>query len=285
MRSLEAGAILGGERDARRPRATMAMSARAIMHLLSALVAHCFRLELTPESIGKALTLQQLTYFLAAADHGSFSAAAECPAHGPAEPVRADPPAGGRARRAAVRRAPAAGSSLTEAGRLLQPARRAHAGRGAGRASSPCARCASSPAAPSPSASSAGAHHYLIGGLVQDFRAGYPGVRVRVVGQNSRRGRRRRARRRRSRPGLVVAAGRRRRAGRARRSRARSCSTSPPTRAASREPVTIEQLADAPLILYDARWAADGPDPPPAARARPARPGVRLEPRDRGRVL
>src|ERR687886_2737167 len=29
------------------------------------------------------------------------------------------------------------------------------------------------------------AHHYLLGGLVQDFRTRYPRVRVRVVGQNS----------------------------------------------------------------------------------------------------
>ena len=26
-----------------------------------------------------------------------------------------------------------------------------------------------------------------------------------------------------------------------------------------REPMTIERLADAPLILYDARWGADDP--------------------------
>ena len=29
------------------------------------------------------------------------------------------------------------------------------------------------------------AHHYLLGGLVQDFRRRHPDVRVRVVGQNS----------------------------------------------------------------------------------------------------
>ena len=29
------------------------------------------------------------------------------------------------------------------------------------------------------------AHHYLLGGLVQDFRRRYPDVRVRVIGQNS----------------------------------------------------------------------------------------------------
>ena len=51
---------------------------------------------------------------------------------------------------------------------------------------------------------------------------------------------------------------------------ARSCSTSPPTPSASRQPITIERLAQAPLILADARWARGRPDPPPAARARPA---------------
>src|ERR687885_2502805 len=29
------------------------------------------------------------------------------------------------------------------------------------------------------------AHHYLLGGLIQDFRARHPTVRVRAVGQNS----------------------------------------------------------------------------------------------------
>ena len=29
------------------------------------------------------------------------------------------------------------------------------------------------------------AHHYLLGGLIEEFRPRYPSVRVRVVGQNS----------------------------------------------------------------------------------------------------
>ena len=66
------------------------------------------------------MTLQQLTYFLAAAEHGSFSAAAGELQHGPAVPLRAGPPARGRARRRALRaRRPRL--ELTEAGRLLRP--------------------------------------------------------------------------------------------------------------------------------------------------------------------
>jgi DNA-binding transcriptional LysR family regulator len=97
------------------------------------------------------------------------------------------------------------------------------------------------------------AHHYLLGGLVQDFRARYPRVRVRVVGQNSaevadavRDGH--------LEAGLVVLP-----------VDDRGLDVRPafeeellylsadPERV--REPVTIERLADAPLILYDARWA------------------------------
>ena len=56
------------------------------------------------------MTLQQLRYFLAAAEHGSFSAAAEALQHGAAEPLRPDPPARGGARRRRCSRAPGGGS-------------------------------------------------------------------------------------------------------------------------------------------------------------------------------
>ncbi len=49
------------------------------------------------------------------------------------------------------------------------------------------------------------------------------------------------------------------------------------------EPITVERLADAPLILYDARWAAQDPTRV-QLRERAQTAGVRLEPRDRGRV-
>ena len=44
-----------------------------------------------------------------------------------------------------------------------------------------------------------------------------------------------------------------------------------------REPMTIERLAEAPLILYDARWAAQDPTRR-VLRERAQRAGVRLEP-------
>src|SRR5918997_350160 len=75
------------------------------------------------------MTLQQLRYFLTAADKGSFSAAEEA-----AESVKE------------VRTLKGGTVSFGTFG---------------------------------------SAHHYLLGGLVQDFRRRYPDVRVRVVGQNS----------------------------------------------------------------------------------------------------
>ena len=44
-----------------------------------------------------------------------------------------------------------------------------------------------------------------------------------------------------------------------------------------KRPVTIEMLADAPLILYDARWAAQDPNRV-ILRERAQRAGVRVEP-------
>jgi LysR family transcriptional regulator, cyn operon transcriptional activator len=101
------------------------------------------------------------------------------------------------------------------------------------------------------------AHHYLTGGLVQDFRTRYPGVRIRVVGQNSaevadavRNGE--------LEAGLIVLpiddAGLDVRV--AVREELLYISASPDRVA---EPVTIERLAQAPLILADARWAAMDP--------------------------
>src|SRR3954452_235416 len=79
---------------------------------------------MTVESIARALTLQQLTYFLAAAEHGSFSAAA-------ASLLMAQPSLSEQIRRLEAElgvplfmRA-GRGIELTEAGRLL----RAHAER------------------------------------------------------------------------------------------------------------------------------------------------------------
>jgi DNA-binding transcriptional LysR family regulator len=119
------------------------------------------------------------------------------------------------------------------------------------------------------------AHHYLLSGLVQDFRTRHPNVRVRAIGQNSaevadavRDGR--------LEAGLVVLP-----------IDDRGLDVRPAMREEllyvsadadrAREPMTIERLAGAPLILYDARWGADDPTRR-QLRERAQRAGVTLEP-------
>src|ERR687885_1312025 len=165
------------------------------------------------------MTLQQLSYFLAAAEAGSFSAAAE------------------------------AAASVREV-RDLSGGTVAFGTFGS-------------------------AHHYLLGGLVEEFRARYPSVRLRVVGQNSaevadavREGH--------LEAGLVVLP-----------VDDRGLDVRPVMREEllyisaserrTREPMTIERLAEAPLILYDARWGADDPTRR-QLRERAQRAGVKLEP-------
>src|ERR687893_183447 len=162
------------------------------------------------------MTFQQLTYFLAAAEHGSFSAAAKS----------------GREVRDVTGGTVAFGTFGS-------------------------------------------AHHYLLGGLVQEFRARHPSVRVRVVGQNSaevadavRDGH--------LEAGLVALP-----------VDDRGLDVRPAMREEllyvsaeekrTREPMTIERLAEAPLILYDARWAAEDPTRR-QLRERAQRAGVKLEP-------
>src|SRR5919202_3522 len=219
------------------------------------------------------MTLQQLTYFLAAVEHGSFSAAAFS-LH-MAQPSLSDQ----------IRRLEAElGVSLfvrtgrrlelTEAGRLLLP----HAERtlDAAREAAESVREVRDVRGGTVAFGTFGsAHHYLLGGLVQEFRAGHPTVRVRVVGQNSaevadavRDGH--------LEAGLVVLP-----------VDDRGLDVRPamheellyvsaePRR--TREPVTIETLAAAPLILYDARWGADDPTRR-QLRERAQRAGVKIEP-------
>jgi LysR family transcriptional regulator, cyn operon transcriptional activator len=119
------------------------------------------------------------------------------------------------------------------------------------------------------------AHHYLLGGLVQDFRRRHADVRVRVVGQNSvevadavRDGH--------LEAGLVALP-----------VDDRGLEVRPSIRAENHyvsaspqrvaQPMTIEALAAAPLILYDARWGAVDPMRRQLAE-RAQRAGVRIEP-------
>src|SRR3954449_5177926 len=129
------------------------------------------------------MTLQQLTYFLAAADRGSFSAAAE-------ELHMAQPSLSEQIRRleaelgVALFTRAGRGLTLTEAGRLLRP----HAERTLAEAQEAVesvreVRDLSGGTVTFGTFGSA--HHYLLGGLVEDFRARHPQVRVRAIGQNS----------------------------------------------------------------------------------------------------
>src|ERR687895_2174993 len=129
------------------------------------------------------MTLQQLTYFLTAAEHGSFSAAAEV-LH------MAQPSLSEQIRRLeaelGVPLFTRAGRrlELTEAGRLLRP--EAQRTLSPARAAQESLREVRDVTGGTVAFGTFGsAHHYLLGGLVQDFRARHPSVRVRVVGQNS----------------------------------------------------------------------------------------------------
>src|SRR5687768_8091007 len=219
------------------------------------------------------MTLQQLTYFLAAAEHGSFSAAA-------ASLFMAQPSLSEQIRRleaelgvplfARVGR----GLELTEAGRLLHP----HAERtlaAAREAAESVQEVRDLTGGTVAFGTFGSAHHYLLGGLVEDFRSRHPSVRVRAIGQNSaevadevREGR--------LEAGLVMLP-----------IDDRGLDVRPAMReeqlyvSADRsrltEPMTIERLAQAPLILYDARWGADDPTRR-QLRDRAQRAGVKLEP-------
>ena len=219
------------------------------------------------------MTLQQLRYFLTAADRGSFSAAAEAL-------LMAQPSLSEQIRKLEAELGVAlftrAGRRLvlTEAGRMLRP----HAERTLG-AAEDAAESVKEVRTLTGGTVSFGtfgsAHHYLLGGLVQDFRRRYPDVRVRVVGQNSaevadavRDGV--------LEAGLVALpvddGGLEVRPSIREENHYVSAS---PQRAAA--PKTIEDLAAAPLILYDARWGQLDPMRRQLAE-RAQRAGVRLEP-------
>ena len=219
------------------------------------------------------MTLQQLRYFLAAADAGSFSAAAEALLM--AQPSLSDQvrrlegelgvPLFTRAGRRLV---------LTEAGRMLRP----HAERtlaAAEEAVDSVREVRTLTGGTVTFGTFGSAHHYLLGGLIQDFRRRHPDVRVRVVGQNSaevadavRDGR--------LEAGLVALpiddGGLEVRP--SIREENHYVSASPQRLKA---PKTIEDLAAAPLILYDVRWGSVDPMRRQLAE-RAQRAGVRLEP-------
>jgi DNA-binding transcriptional LysR family regulator len=119
------------------------------------------------------------------------------------------------------------------------------------------------------------AHHYLLISLIQDFRSAHPNVRVRAIGQNSaevadeiRDGH--------IEAGLVALPidDRGLDVRPAMREEVLYVSADPER---LREPITVERLAAAPLILYDARWGADDPMRR-QLRERAQGAGVTLEP-------
>jgi len=219
------------------------------------------------------MTLQQLRYFLAAAEAGSFSAAAESLLM--AQPSLSDQvrkleaelgvPLFTRAGRKLV---------LTEAGRMLRP----HAERtlaDAEEAADSVRQVRTLTGGTVSFGTFGSAHHSLLGGLIQDFRRRHPDVRVRVVGQNSvevadavRDGG--------LEAGLVALpvddGGLELRP--SIREEQHYVSASPQRLG---RPVTIEALAAAPLILYDARWGSVDPMRRQLAE-RAQRAGVRIEP-------
>lgn len=219
------------------------------------------------------MTLQQLTYFLAAAEHGSFSAAAE-------SLFMAQPSLSEQVRRLEAELGVplfvriGRGLELTDAGRLFRP----HAERtvGAAREAAESVQEVRELTGGTVAFGTFGsAHHYLLVGLIQDFRTQYPSIRVRAIGQNSsevadgvRDGQ--------LEAGLVALPvdDRGLDVRPAMREELLYVSAEPDRLL---EPMTIERLAAAPLVLYDARW---GPDDPMRRqlRERAQGAGVTIEP-------
>ena len=218
------------------------------------------------------MTLQQLQYFLAAAEHRSFSAAAA--ALHMAQPSLSEQIRRLEAELGAPLFVRARKLELTEAGRLLHPqAERTLAA--AQEALDSVREVRELESGTATFGTFGNAPYYLLSDLVQDFRSRYPNVRVRLLGQNSsevadavRDGR--------IEGGLIVLP-----------IDDRGLDITPavddellylskdPDRV--KEPMTIERLAEAPLILYDARFGWDDPTRRQLAE-RAQRAGVTIEP-------
>jgi DNA-binding transcriptional LysR family regulator len=221
------------------------------------------------------MTLQQLTYFLAAAEHGSFTAAGEVLhlarpsvseqiAHLEAELGVALFVRTGRR------------LELTDAGRLLRPeAERTLAA--AGEAADVVERARTLTGGTASLGTFSTAHHLLLPGLVEDFVRRHPQVAVRVVGENSvqladavRTGR--------LEAGLVALPidDEGLEVGAAVAEFEVVYASTDPDRLT--HPMTIERLADAALVLPEARWGDEDPTRRQLAE-RAQRAGVTLGPR------
>ena len=165
---------------------------------------------------------------------------------------------------------------LTEAGRLLRPARRAHAGRGRRRRRSPSARCATSPAAPSPSAPSA-ARTTTCSAASSRSSARAPAACACASSARTRPRSPTRCATGTLEAGLVVLPVDDRGLDVRPAMREELLYISRRPASGVREPMTIERSPTRPLILYDARWGAEDPTRR-QLRERAQRAGVQIEP-------
>jgi DNA-binding transcriptional LysR family regulator len=217
--------------------------------------------------------LRRLEYFVAVARHGRFTRAAEelwITQSALSQQVRRLEAELGVALFARVGR----GLQLTEAGRLFRP----HAERtvaSAQEAAESVREVRDMTGGTVAFGTFGSAHHYLLAGLLQDFRTQFPNVRVRAIGQNSaevadavRDGE--------LEAGLVALPidDRGLDVRPAMREEVLYISADPERLL---EPMTIERLAAAPLILFDARFGADDPMRR-QLRERAQQAGVTIEP-------
>jgi DNA-binding transcriptional LysR family regulator len=219
------------------------------------------------------MTLQQLTYFLAVAQQGSFSAAARS-LH------MAQPSLSEQIRRleaelgVALFARAGRGLALTEAGRLLRP--QAERTLAAAQEAADSVREVRELTGGTASFGTFGnAPFYLLSDLVQDFRKRHPNVRVRLVGLNS------------SEVAEAVREGRLEGGLIALPIDAHGLDVRPAIRdeilfltadqTAIAEPMTIERLVTRPLILYDARFGWTDPTRRQLLE-RAQRAGLTLEP-------
>jgi DNA-binding transcriptional LysR family regulator len=219
------------------------------------------------------MTIQQLEYFLAAVDHGSFSAAADSlhmAQPSLSEQVRKLEAELGVALFVRVGR----GIKLTEAGRALRPhAERVLAEVELARASVVEVRELRGGTATF--GTFGGARYYFTVDLVADFRRRHPGVGIRLVGQNS------------AEVVALIHQGDLEAGAVALPIDDRGLEVFPvlhdelvyvsADRTRLRGPVTIQQLSEAPLILAQASWGAEDPTRRQLAELA-QRAGVRLEP-------
>jgi LysR family cyn operon transcriptional activator len=221
------------------------------------------------------MTLQQLTYFLAAAEHGTFTAAAE--ALHLARPSVSEQIAHLEAELGVAlfvrtgRRL-----ELTDAGRLLRPEAERTLG-AAGDAADVVQRARTLIGGTASLGTFSTAHHLLLPALVEDFLRRHPQVAVRVVGENSvqladavRTGR--------LEAGLVALPidDEGLEVGAAMAQFEVVYASTDPSRLAGA--TTIERLAEAVLVLPEARWGDEDPTRRQLAQ-RAQRAGVTIRPR------